>query len=129
MPTTVVTTVTTVVQPDGKVEQTTETVTTKGKGLGGGGVRKPNALLVQRLREHGQEHVLAFWDDLNDKHKTQLEDDVSVHAAELCGVHDVASACLDPSLFTCPSCYTTKHLAVCFFSKLQQITQNSSTPA
>jgi hypothetical protein len=103
MPTTVVTTVTTVVQPDGKVEQTTETVTTKGKG----GVREPNALLVQRLREHGQEHVLAFWDDLNDKQKTQLEDDVSVHAAELCGVRIVASACLDPSLFTCPSCYTT----------------------
>ena len=79
MPTSIITTVTTVIQPDGTVEQSTETETTTA-GRGGGRKRQPNRDLVARLREHGQEHALAFWDDLTDAQQTALESDVSALA-------------------------------------------------
>lgn len=80
MPTSIITTVTTIIQPDGTVEQSTETTTTA---AGGGSKRRPNKDLVVRLREHGQEHALAFWDDLTDAQQTALESDVSALALNL----------------------------------------------
>ena len=66
--------------------------------MGVGGPREIDASLRERLAEHGQEHVLRFWEQLDAAERERLHHQVAIHRDLQRRHHSQRSADLAQSL-------------------------------